>query len=167
MTNPARYAVLAAAGLFAAAAGVSGAPPAEFAREVGTILKRACVDCHGPDKQKGGLRLDSRAAALKGGESGPALVPGQPNESELIRRVVRAKGVDGAMPARGEPLTRADVDRLRVWVAAGAPWPDDTAARHWAYVKPVRPVPPPIGASHWAKSPIDRFVLARLEAAGL
>jgi mono/diheme cytochrome c family protein len=167
MHGLARFAAVVTAALVAATPATAGAPSAGFAREVRPILKRACVDCHGPDRQKGGLRLDSRAAVLKGGDSGPAVVPGKPDDSELIRRVALAKGVDGAMPARGEPLTRADVDRLRAWVTAGAPWPDDVAAGHWAYVKPVRPVPPTVGASHWAKTPIDRFVLARLEAAGL
>jgi mono/diheme cytochrome c family protein len=136
----------------------------DFARDVWPVLKRSCVDCHGPDKQKGNLRLDSRAAMLTGGESGPAIVAGKPDDSELIRRVALPKGGDGAMPSRGDPLTQSEVERLRAWIAAGAPWPADATARHWAYVKPTRPTPPIVPS---AKTPIDRFVQARLKSASL
>src|SRR5437870_5537911 len=85
MVAPARFAVVGLVVLIAAAptaAGdpLAGTPPAvNFARDVWPVLRRACADCHGPDKQKGKLRLDSRAAVLKGGESGPAVVPGKPD----------------------------------------------------------------------------------------
>lgn len=156
-------ALAATAAPLAAAAEPAAVDPA---RDALPILRRACVECHGPQKQKGGLRLDSRAAALRGGDGGPAVAPGKPGESELLRRVALGKGDDGVMPARGEPLTKAQVEALRAWVAAGAPWPE-TATPHWAYVKPTRPAPPAVKAATWVRNPIDRFVLARLEKEGL
>jgi hypothetical protein len=138
----------------------------ELAREAVALVRRACVECHGPEKQKGGLRLDSRAALLKGGENGPPVVPGRPERSELIRRVTLAKGQDGVMPARGEPLGKSELDTLRSWIGAGAPWPaEDTA--HWAYVTPARPTPPTVRNTNWPRTAIDRYVLARLEKEGL
>src|SRR5436189_69231 len=99
MIASARFAVVGLAVTIAAAAAGAEPPAVDFARDVWPVLRRSCVDCHGPDKQKGELRLDSRAAVLKGGESGPAVVPGKPDESDLIRRVALPKGDDGAMPA--------------------------------------------------------------------
>src|SRR5262245_19689080 len=98
---------LVAAGFFLFAFAPSSAaaepPQVDFARDVFPLLQRTCFECHGPEKQKGSLRLDSRAAILEGGEQGPAIVPGKPDESELLRRVALPKGTDGVMPARGEP----------------------------------------------------------------
>jgi hypothetical protein len=137
----------------------------DFAREIYPILKRACFDCHGPQKQKGGLRLDERRLALSGGD---AIVPGHPDDSELIRRISLPPGDDEAMPARGTPLLPAEVQRLRLWVLQGAPWPDTVApARHWSYVKPERPAVPAVADRAWPCQPIDHFVLARLEREGL
>src|SRR5918993_4930016 len=92
---------------------LTGPAVADPAGDAVALLRRSCVECHGPDKQKGGLRLDSRAGLLKGGENGPPVVPGKPDRSELIRRVTLAKGIDGVMPARGEPLSRDQVETLR------------------------------------------------------
>jgi len=137
------------------------APTAAPTPEAVALLRRACVECHGPDKVRGGLRLDSRAALLKGGDAGPAVVPGKPAESELLRRVLRAKGEDGVMPARGEPLGKEHAEVLRAWIAAGAPWPDDAGNAHWAYLAPKRP-PPPAVPGYEIKNPIDAFVADRL-----
>lgn len=142
--------------------------PVDFARDVYPILQRSCLECHGPEKQKGKLRLDSRAAALKGGTEGPALVAGHPEKSELYRRVIIPKGDEGAMPARGEPLSREQVDILRRWIEQGATWPDGApAGKHWAYVKPVRPALPAVQGGSWPRNGIDHLVLARLEKEGL
>jgi hypothetical protein len=144
------------------------APVVDFARDILPILQRSCVECHGPEKHKGKLRLDSRAAALLGGRSGPALVPGKAAESELYRRVARTKGDDGTMPDRGEPLSAAQVALLRRWIDAGAVWPDNVqAARHWSYVKPVRPALPPLQEAGWVRNSIDHFIRSCLEMEGL
>ena len=95
----------------------------DFARDIYPILQRSCFECHGPEKQSGKLRLDSRAAAMRGGKIGPALVPGQAKRSEVYRRITRAKDDDGVMPARGELLAPAQAALLRRWIDQGAVWP--------------------------------------------
>jgi mono/diheme cytochrome c family protein len=140
----------------------------DFAREVYPVLQRHCFECHGPKKQEGDLRLDERAAFLAGGASGPTVTAADPDESELLRRVLLPAGDDEHMPANGRTLTEAEVAALRRWIEAGAIWPEEfTAGAHWAYLPPVRPMPPEVSQSEWVRNPIDRFVLARLEAEGL
>src|SRR4051812_19358417 len=97
---------------------IAADPPAraDVTRDASALLQRACFECHGPEKQRGGLRLDSRAAALKGGEAGAAVVPGKIGEGELLRRVALPAGAEGAMPPRGERLTAAQLKLLRDWV---------------------------------------------------
>src|SRR5947209_8402040 len=117
---------------------------ADGPRDAAALLRRACAECHGPEKQKGGLRLDSRAAVLKGGDTGPAVVPGTPDRGGLLRRVALPAGAEGAMPPRGTRLTAEQVKLLRDWVAAGAEWPA-AAGAHWAYLPPKRPPAPSPG----------------------
>jgi hypothetical protein len=139
--------------------------PVDFAGEIYPLLRRACLDCHGKDKQKGQLRLDERRFAV---ETSGVVVPGNPEESELVRRVSLPPGDDEFMPANGKPLSPAEIERLRAWVLQGARWPEQLEpARHWSYVKPLRPELPQVGAVDWPRSAIDRFVLARLEREGL
>jgi hypothetical protein len=143
-------------------------PVVDFARDIIPILQRSCFECHGPEKQKGKLRLDSRAAALRGGQSGPALVPGQAERSELYRRITLTRADDGVMPARGELLAPAQAGLLRRWIDQGAVWPEKVqTVRHWAWLAPVRPPLPALSDRHWPRNPIDHFILARLEKEGL
>src|SRR6185369_954733 len=103
---------------------VQGAEPSaeeRFRTDVWPLLERTCLRCHGAEKQKSGLRLDSREAALKGGESGAALVPGKPAES-LLLRLVRHVEEDRKMPPK-EKLHDAEIASLERWIAEGAPWP--------------------------------------------
>jgi hypothetical protein len=140
----------------------------DFARDVYPILQRSCFECHGPAKQKGKLRLDSREAVMKGGRSGPAVVPGKAEQSELYRRISLERGDTEIMPDRGDPLPAAQVALLRRWIDQGAAWSDTVqAARHWAYVKPVRSGLPAVTNTSWPRQPIDHFILARLEQEGL
>ena len=140
----------------------------DFAAEIEPLLIKRCSECHGPDKQKADLRLDSRAAALRPAESGKAaLVPGKPEASEMIRRVT-STDPDEVMPPKGPRLTPAEVAGLSRWIAAGAVWPEVDARRHWSFQAPVRPRPPedlPAGAL--VRNPIDRFIIARLAKEGL
>jgi mono/diheme cytochrome c family protein len=162
--------LLALAGLTLAPTARAGDPPrVDFARDIWPIFQRSCAECHGPTKQKGKLRLDSREAVLTGGASGPAVVPGKPDVSELVRRVTLPNGAEDRMPARGEPLSTSAIDRLRAWIEQGAPWSDDVkAARHWAYVKPTRPPLPQIRYPILEiRNPVDALVRAKLRAAGL
>ncbi len=137
----------------------------DFRQDVQPILSRHCLRCHGPDKQSGGLRLDSHARALIPGEDGrAAIVPGDPAASELFKRV-SSDDADVRMPRNVEALASGDVEILRRWIAAGAIWP--SADSHWAFIKPARPALPAVAARQWSRNGIDRFVLARLEEQGM
>src|SRR5436190_12538389 len=94
----------------------------DFAKDVLPILENNCFKCHGADKQKGKLRLDSRDAALKGGKDGPALVAGNADKSEIVRRITLPKTDDDFMPSEGEPLTKQQIDVLKDWINGGAVW---------------------------------------------
>jgi hypothetical protein len=135
----------------------------DFARDIRPILSNACFKCHGPATQKSKLRLDTFEGATKKG----AIVPGKPGESTLLQRVTEPSDEDGRMPPpeAGERLTPEQIAKLRAWIEQGAEY-----TPHWAF-QPVRPKRPPIAtgglASGWARNPLDNFILARLEAAGL
>jgi hypothetical protein len=139
-------------------------PTVDFEREVRPIFTARCTKCHGTDKSQGGLRLDSAAGAFLPTDSGmPAIVPHKTDASELLARV-SAEDADVRMPPEGDPLTVAQVDVLRRWIASGAVWPAEKAApKHWAWVAPERPEMPTVQDTAWSRNAIDRFVLARLE----
>ncbi len=143
-----------------------------FEREVRPILVDTCQKCHGPEKQESDLRLDSREAALKGGISGPAIVPGDPAKSLLIA-AIRHEG-DTKMPPKSK-LTEAQIAAITHWVNLGAPWPRDSAATaaidvkartHWAF-QPIRNPPVPVVAGNESTNPIDAFIRAKLVERGL
>jgi mono/diheme cytochrome c family protein len=152
-----------------------------FEKQVRPLLAESCQGCHGPDKHKGGLRLDSRDAVLAGGDSGPAVVPGDPEKSRLVH-AVRYGDARLHMPPK-EKLTPEQVAVLTAWVKMGAPWPEAAAVRtaaptstfkvtakdreFWSF-RPVREPPvPAVRDRDWVRSPIDSFVLAKLEEQGL
>ncbi len=146
----------------------------EFSRDVEPILKR-CQGCHGASVQMNGLRLDARDGALAGGASGPAITPGDGAASRLIRVVSGADKL--VMPPAGPKLTSAEVDLLRTWIDQGAIWRESATptpstrpaleSKHWSF-EPIGDYAPPETINRrWARNPIDRFVLARLERAGL
>ena len=142
-----------------------------FEAHVRPLLVEHCHKCHGPDQQQAGLRLDSRESALLGGENGPAITPGNPETSRLIAGV-RYDG-DSQMPPDGK-MADDQIATLEKWITMGAPWPVSNslpdAAKlekqrsHWAFqtVKPV--APPPVQEADWCRTPVDQFVLAKLEA---
>lgn len=126
------------------------------------IFNEQCIACHGGVKREAGFSLLFRADALDTTESGKhPLVPGDPGESEIIRRVTHSDP-DERMPPKGEPLTAEQVDKLKQWIEAGAPW-----EKHWAYVLPTKPKLPGVAKSEWPRNGIDHFILARLEQEGL
>jgi len=151
-----------------------------FERKVRPILVTHCVACHGEQKQKGELRLDSRAGFAAGGQSGALVKPGSPDDS-LFVRVIRYDG-DIRMPQKGK-LPDADVATLTEWVKGGAPWPEDPPAAkkpgesfdlqararaHWSFHPITRPAPPETpDTKHQIRNEIDRFLLARLIEKGL
>jgi cytochrome c553 len=155
-----------AAGVSSAAAGRS----IDFAKDIQPIFSASCYECHGPDKQKAGLRLDDKQAALKGGDTGPLFVPGKSAESLLIQAVTGTKKDLERMPKKKDPLASAEIALLRAWIDQGAAWPDGAVAskrkdfsKHWAFKPPIRPKLPDVKSSHSVRNPIDAFVFARLE----
>jgi len=142
----------------------------DFAREVRPILEARCYSCHGPGKQRSGLRLDVKAAAFKGGDvDGPTIVPGKAAESPLIH-LVKGEDEDKVMPPKGDRLSSAEVETLTRWINEGGHWPDgiDTAKLedprdHWAFQSVTRAVPPEPSDKAWPRNEIDRFILARLD----
>ncbi len=161
MTLPRAACVLALAALGAAGADETR-DRVDFARDVRPILARRCTSCHGGVKREAGLSLAFRDDAFAPLADGlRAIVPGKPGESEIFRRV-STKDKDERMPPKGERLTAAEVETLRRWIAEGAEWKN-----HWSF-EPVRPPSlPEVKRSSWARSGLDRFVLARLEREGL
>src|SRR5436305_13030028 len=99
----------------------------DFARDVQPIFKTACYQCHGPDKQKGKLRLDAKAIALHGGKSGKSIVPGNAEQSELFKRIT-SKDDDERMPQDREALTAEQIATIKTWIEQGANWPDEESA---------------------------------------
>ena len=96
----------------------------DFAKDIGPLIAKNCLECHGPEKQKGKFRLDSKEAAFKGGDSGLAgIVPGKSADSKIYKAITLPKGHDDIMPPKGEPLSKANTDLIKAWIDAGADWP--------------------------------------------
>ena len=137
----------------------------DFVTDVRPILQKHCIGCHGPQKQEGGLRLDQRAAALRGGENyNPAIVPKSSDTSPLFQFVSR-EDADLRMPPKGDRLSAAEVQTLKEWIDAGADWPDAVAdlgerSTHWAFQPVKRPVLP--GSPTSGEQEIDAFIRAKL-----
>ncbi len=143
----------------------------DYVREVKPILTHHCASCHGAVKPRGGLRLDTAEAALKGGKEGPAVIPGQSEESPLIAAVL-GEGTSERMPLKRPPLSAKEIDTLKAWIDQGAKHPADEkpdrqASVHWAFVPPTRPGEPKVNDGSWSRESIDKFILARLEQANL
>jgi mono/diheme cytochrome c family protein len=114
-------------GLAAFSLQAKAADKVDFTKAVKPIFESRCLECHGPKKTKGELRLDSKAAALKGGESEKTIIPGDPDASELIKRISLPAGHDDIMPPKGDPLSKTEIETLRAWVKEGAEWPEGLA----------------------------------------
>ncbi len=152
-----------------------------YEKEVQPVLKQHCLRCHGekPDKLKGGLDLATRKGTLVGGDTGPAVNLGKPAES-LLLKAIHYKDDNHKMPPKGK-LSDADIATLEKWVKEGLPVPaaqfgaevvkkgvvTEEAKKYWAYQPVKRPIVPTVKDTAWVKSPIDAFVLAKLEAKGL
>ena len=142
-----------------------------FESKIRPVLVGTCFRCHGDTKASGGLRIDSRETLLKGGESGPAIVPGKPEESRLIKAIQRQADVSAMPPEKDKALRADQVAAFVAWVKAGAVWPAKTAkfeaAKHWS-LEPIRDVAPPVVQDKsWVKTSIDPFIRAKQEAAGV
>lgn len=152
-----------------------------FEKQVRPVLVAECFKCHGPEKQKGGLRVDSQAMMLAGGDSGPAMKPGNPDQSRIIAAIRHADGMK--MPP-SKKLPDEQIAALTAWVKMGAPWPPSSGEvrpveavkglqitskdrAFWSFVPVKEPSLPAVKNTSWAKAPLDQFVLAQLEAKGL
>jgi hypothetical protein len=161
--------------------------PPEFGKDIRPLLERHCFECHGPQAQEAGLRLDVKQAALKGGESNePAIVPGSSEKSRLIK-LVTSTDPKVLMSHEDVRLKAEEIALLRKWIDAGAHWsePADSAVpaapspdqgvrkiteqdrQFWSFTPPRHVEPPATKNTAWPRGPIDRFVLARLESRGL
>lgn len=156
---------------FVAVASVAGAQEVDYLKEIQPILKQRCWSCHGALQQQVQLRLDTRQSMVKGGDTGPAIVPGHPEQSLLIERI---SSPDPAMrmPTEGAPLSAAQIDLIRRWIEQGATAPADELPEpdpreHWAFKAPVRPKIPAVDLPGTPQHPIDAFILAELGRHGL
>ncbi len=148
--------------LVLAAAACSRTRPVDFDQEIRPILQSRCTVCHGGIKREAGLSLLSGSEALQPTANGNlAIVPGDPSASEVVRRI-RHPDPRKRMPPEGAALAPGEIERIEAWIEAGADWPI-----HWAYVPPRRPQPPGVRRIEWARQDLDRFILARMEAAGM
>lgn len=148
----------------------------DFKRDIEPIFAASCYQCHGAKKAAGQLRMDVKSAAMKGGLSGAIILPGNSKASILLKRIL-GEGGEARMPMGADPLTAEQIELIRKWIDQGAVWPDadqsqisnlkSTPPQHWAYVKPVRASIPQVKNSGWVRTPVDAFVLARLEKEGL
>jgi mono/diheme cytochrome c family protein len=152
-------------------------PPAakkvDFAIDIKPLLAKSCFQCHGADKEEAGLRVDVRKLAMKGADSGPVILPGKSAESRLIQLVAGADHDVGRMPPEdaGEALSAEQIGLLRAWIDQGASWPDsaDSAIEVrkgkdlWSLQAIHHPNPPQTQSKSWVRSPIDSFILEKLE----
>jgi mono/diheme cytochrome c family protein len=145
-----------------------------FENRVRPVLTAHCIKCHGPAKQESGLRLDSKSMASKGGDRGPAIVPGDPDHSLLVQ-AARRNG-ELKMPP-DESLKPEEVAGLADWIRHGAPWPAEAVRsstrggsitkqerQFWSFQPLTRISPPEVHDQSWLRTPVDRFILARLDA---
>ncbi len=148
-----------------------------FESRIRPILADNCFKCHGDKKQRGGLRLDSRAALMSGGDQGAAIMPGKPEESLLLKAV---RHEDELKMPPSKKLAKEQIADLTQWVRMGAPWPSSDASSsavrkrefqiserdraHWAFQPVERPPVPTVKNQRWVSNPIDAFILAKLEA---
>jgi len=144
----------------------SPAADLSFSQHVRPILADNCFKCHGHDQQqrKGKFRLDVPESAMKPGKSGHVpIVPGKPDESELVKRITASNPEDRMPPVdSNKRLTAEQIETLKQWVAQGARY-----EAHWSFIPPVRPDVPQVTNRDWTRTPIDRFILARLEKEGI
>ena len=143
-----------------------------FRESVAPVLERRCVGCHSEATRKGKLSLATAAGLRRGGEGGAVVVPGPPEDSPLLEKIV---GPKPSMPKNAAPLTADEIEVIRAWIAGGAAWPEGLVLKDrkfdgetWWSLRPLRrPEVPATKAAGWARTPIDVFVLASLEAKGL
>lgn len=127
--------------------------------QIRSILAHNCYKCHGPEKIKGELRLDSKKMIFKGGEDGPVISPGDITKSELYRRITLPPNHKDVMPSKGKKLSEGDIAAIKFWIQKGAPWPDGTDKENNYRVAKMEPRNPPLPPqSENLKNPVDLWV---------
>jgi hypothetical protein len=149
-----------------ATAGVATAEKIDFARDIQPILQQNCIKCHGPEKQKGKLRLDSREAALKGGKTGPAFVVTDSAKSEMVRRISLPKTDDDFMPSEGDPLAMEKIDWIKKWIDEGAVWSDAALVKD-SGTKAAPAIPQPELPKDFKPSSAEQKAIAALAQKGI
>ncbi len=157
------------------AAQARAADPVDYNRDIRPILNKRCFGCHGPEKQRAGLRLDGMSFLHQGGDRGPAIIAGAASKSLLIKAISGHDPDVPAMPPKGQRMTPEEVALIRAWIDQGThastmatiAHPVEKASDHWAFRPLVRPPLPEVRNKSWVRNPIDRFVLARLERQGI
>jgi len=119
----------------------------DFGKDIAPILQARCVECHGPEKQKAKLRLDTKADFLKGGKNGPIVKAGDPGASELCKRITLPKNNDDRMPPEGESLNAQQIAAIGAWITEGANWPDGVTIQAAAPKAPPATTPAAAGAT--------------------
>ncbi|WP_186754141.1 PSD1 and planctomycete cytochrome C domain-containing protein [Echinicola salinicaeni] len=152
--------------LYAGLLGIASCNPQEekidFNAEVRPIINSKCITCHGGVKQSGEFSLLFEEEALAATKSGhPAIIPGDADGSEMIKRILD-QDPEQRMPPEGPALSKEEVDILKRWINQGAEWED-----HWSFVAPEKPEVPEVDMEAWEKNPIDHFVLEKMEEKGL
>jgi len=142
----------------------------DYVKQIKPLLRERCYACHGALKQEGGLRLDTVALAIRGGDSGSAITPGDA-KSRLLTRVMD-DDPSQRMPPEGEPLKADQIESLQRWIAENAPAPADEVPEsdprdHWAFRAPIRPEVPAVANPTWVRNPIDAFLAQQHEQHGL
>jgi len=147
----------------------------DFTRDIEPILQQHCVQCHGPDEQNGGLSFADKASPFAEADSGGrAIVAAKPENSELVKRIQSTNEGD-QMPPEGDRLSAQEIQRLSDWIAAGADWPETkptlsrkaVTSEHWSFQPLEQSEPPAVNDPLWPRNPIDQFIQARRENAGL
>ena len=150
---------------FASVSVVHGQEPVKFNRDIRPILSDNCFSCHGPDssRRKAGLRLDTEEGLFGPRDNDPVVVKKDPTKSSLISRLFADDPHEVMPPPKSnKKLTGVQKETVRRWVQEGAPF-----EQHWSFVKPARPALPTVKNPAWVKTPIDAFILAKLDALGL
>ncbi len=142
----------------------------DFATELQPLFAERCFDCHGVKKQESGMRADSRADLIKGGDTGPSVVVSNSGGSILVQVLAGTHADLAQMPKKKEKFTDEQIGLVRAWIDQGAVWEDAGAKKfsyntnHWAFKAPVRAALPAVSDEKWARTPVDHFILAKLDA---
>jgi mono/diheme cytochrome c family protein len=168
------FPLLSALLLMAQPSSSAAAARVDFGKDLLPVFEERCFGCHGPKKEESAMRADSREALLAGGDNGPSIIPGDSTNSILLQVLAGTHDTIATMPKKKEKLTAEQIALVRAWIDQGAVWESTAVAskrseatNHWAFKPPARPALPSATDDSWIRTPVDNFVLARLEKESL